>query len=249
MIPVRARGFILTELLVTGLIAAFLMLGIVQMAAGVSRGLLLIESGSDTLQGGRFVIEQIRNSAMSAAFNPTPWEPEARINALGHATADGGTGANDILMLRQWSDRNCYGNANSTTDALGNPVFFLLDSKFEVTSGGNLAHSCWYGPDDSSMTRQINRLGIVQGVESFQVLYAEDTDADRQANRLVRAGRWNDIDRILGLEIGLLVGAEKTPGGGSPALFSVLDETVTPPQDGRIRKTWTASIPLVSKLR
>ena len=243
------NGFVLTELLISGLLAAFLMLGIVQMAAGVSRGLLLLESQSDVSQGGRYAIDQVRDTVMSAGFNPTPWEPGSRIIPLGEATLDGGSGASDVLMLRQLSDRNCYGNTNSATDGQGNPVFYLRESKFDVTPSGNLAHTCWFGPQGGPMVRQINRQGIVQHVETFQVLYAEDTDGDRHANRLVRANHWNDIEQVVGLEVGFLVTTDQPVGGTSPTSFSVLDERISPPPDGRLRKTWITSIPLVSRLR
>ena len=246
---IRNKGFVLTELLIAGLLATFLMLGVVQMAAGVSRGLLLVESQSGSFQGGRFAIDQIRDSAMSAGFNPRPWEPDTHVVALGDATQDGGYGASDILMMRQASDRNCYGNTNDATDEQGNPAFFLRESKYEVTAAGNLAHSCWFGATEASMVRQINRQGIVQHVESFQVLFAEDTDGDRHANRLVRANHWNDINQVVGLVIGLLVTTEQPLGGAGPSSFTVLDATITPPSDGRLRMTWTASIPLFSKLR
>jgi Tfp pilus assembly protein PilW len=81
---------VLTELLVAGLLAAFLMLGLIQMAAGVSRGLLLIESLSQSQQGGRFAVDQIRDGVMAAGFHPSPWDGSSTIPGLGEETSDGG---------------------------------------------------------------------------------------------------------------------------------------------------------------
>ncbi len=83
-------GFVFTELLVAGLISAFLMLGLVQMAAGASRGLLLIESLSQTQQGGRFAITQMRDVVMAAGFDPLPWQRAAALQGLGVNSSDGG---------------------------------------------------------------------------------------------------------------------------------------------------------------
>jgi len=242
-------GFVLTELLIAGLLTTFLMLGIIQMAAGVSRGLLLIESQSATHQGGRFAIDQIRNTAMSAGFDPYPWDSDTQFPALGENTRDGGAGGNDSLVVQLRSDHNCYGNPNSTPGDDGRPAFFLRESTIEVTPAGNLAHTCWFGPDGTSMVRQINRQGLVQHVDSFQVLYAEDTDGDQHANRLVRANGWHDANHIVGLEVGLLVASKQQIGGEASAAIAVLDETITPQADVRLRKTWTSSIPLFSRLR
>lgn len=245
----RDTGFVLTELLVAGLLTTFLMLGIIQMAAGVSRGLLLIESQSHTQQGGRFAIDQIRSATMAAGFNPAPWEGDGEVSALGDATSDGGPGGNDILVLRQQSDKNCYGNPNTSLDGSGNPAFFLRESTFEVNASNNLAHTCWFGPDSGSLVRQINREGLVQHVDSFQVLFAEDTDGDRLANRTVRAGAWLEPSQVVGVQLGLLVASEKPVSDHVPPTFTVLDEVVTPQSDGRLRKTWTTNIPMVSRLR
>jgi hypothetical protein len=242
-------GFVLTELLVAGLLAAFLMLGLIQMAAGVSRGLLLIESLSQSQQGGRFAVDQIRDGVMAAGFHPSPWDGSSTIPGLGEETSDGGLDGNDVLVLRQLSDKNCYGNSNTILDGNGRPAFFLRESIFEVTANRNLSHTCRFGPDGGAMVRQINHQGLVQKVESFQLLYAEDSDGDRLANRLVRAGNWNDISNITGIEIGLLIATKESLGEPQTSTMMVLDQAVTPAPDGRLRQVWTTTIPLVSKLR
>lgn len=242
-------GFVLTELLVAGLLAAFLMLGLIQMAAGVSRGLLLVESLSQVQQGGRFAVDQIRDGVMAAGFHPSPWDEGGTISGLGEESSDGGSGGNDVLVLRQLSEKNCYGNSNPILDGNGLPAFFLRESTFEVTARSNLAHTCRYGPNERVMVRQINRQGLVQEVESFQVLYAEDNDGDRLANRQVRAGNWNDISNIAGIEIGLLIATKESLGEPQTSTMTVLDQAVTPASDGRLRRVWTTIIPLVSKLR
>lgn len=245
-------GFVLTELLVAGLIASFLVLGLVQMAAGASRGLQLVESLSGSQQGGRFAVDQMRDAIMGAGYHPAPWAsgPMAGVVAT---SSDGGPGGNDILTVQQFSDRNCYGNPNPVVDEHGNPAFFVRESTFERNTSANLAHTCYYGPEGGAMVRQVNRQGLVQGVESFQVLYAEDTNGDLRPERRVRAGNWNNASALVAVEVGLLLASEEVVaedlGEDMSGAYTVLDESLTPASDGRLRRVWRAHIPLGGKLR
>lgn len=242
------RGFVLTELLVAGLIASFVVLGLVQMAAASSRSLQLVEQLSATQQGGRFALEQVRDAIMGAGYQPMPWD-SAAVPALGASTADGGTGASDVLTVQQLSDRNCFGNTNPVTDETGEPAFYLRESTFERNASANLAHTCFYGPPGGVMVRQINRQGLVQGVESFQVLFAEDRDGDLRPETRVRAGNWQNIHAVSAIEVGLLLAGNQEIGEDRSTSYMVLDEAVTPASDGRLRRVWRATYPIGSKLR
>ncbi len=242
-------GFTLTEMLVASLISAFLMLGLVQMAAATGRGLRLIESLSETQQGGRFAVTRMREELMAAGYHPAPWEAHGSLTGLSENSVDGGGAGSDELVVRQWSDRNCYGNFNPILGDDGHPAFFVRESAFERSASGNLAHTCHYGPEDGPMVQQVKREGLVRKVESFQVLYAEDTDGDRRADRRVRARNWASLGNVLGVELGLLLATEESLGGAEPLPFSILDQVVTPPPDGRLRRVWKTTIPFGSKLR
>ena len=247
-LPGNGAGFVLTELLVAGLIAAFLLLGLIQVAAATSHGLRLVESLSQTQQGGRFAIDQMRDAVMAAGFRPQPWADIA-LAGLSEESIDGGPGGSDVLVVRQLSDRNCYGNLNSTLDGDGRAAFYIRQSTFERTAGGNLAHTCFYGANEGALVRQINRQGMVSGIESFQVLYAEDTDGDSKADRRVRADHWNEIEGVVGVQIGLLLASEEPVGDRDASPLTVLDESVMPLSDGRLRRVWTTTFSLGFKLR
>lgn len=242
-------GLVLTELLVAGLMMAFLMLGLVQMAAAASRGLLLMESLSQPQQGARFAVQQLQRVVMGAGYSPEPWTRSAPLEGIGDESEDGGSGTDDVLAVRQISDRNCFENPNPVVDASGAPLFYLRHSIFETTAGDNLAHTCYYGPEGEAMVRQINRQGLVQGVESFQVLYAEDLDGDAGADRRVRAGRWDRRENVVGIDVGILTSSEKALAGGAAEPLTVLDQTIVPASDGRVRTVWTIAIPIGSRLR
>lgn len=245
----NSAGLVLTELLVAGLVAAFLMLGLVQMAAATSRSLTLIESLSESQQGGRFAVEQVRDAIMAAGFHPEPWNSDTLELGITADTADGGAGESDLLVLRRHSDRNCFDRLNPALDGEGRPAFYLRESRFERSGSGNLAHTCYYGPDESALVRQINRSGLVQNVESFQALYLEDSDGDQRVDRRVRAGNWVASENVMGVQLGLLLATAEAVGQNDTTPLNVLDEAVTPPLDGRLRRVWTTTVPLGFKLR
>lgn len=246
---VTQSGFVLTELLAAALITSFLMLGLVQMATATTRGLSLVASLSRSQQGGRFAVQQMQSAVMAAGFNPAPWGATGEPLGLSDDSQDGGAGGDDKLVVSQISDRNCFDLPNPVTDVSGNPAFYLRISTFERSGSGNLAHTCFYGPDAGTLVRQINREGLVQNVESFQLLFVEDTNGDRRADRRVRAGQWGDAEHVLGVEVGILLKSEGVVGDAAPPTFQVLDETVSAPGDGRLRRVWTFSIPFGSRLR
>ena len=94
----------------------------------------------------------------------------------------------DRLVLRLWSDTNCFGNLNQARDGNGNPVFYLQESLFDLNSSKNLAHTCRYGAAEGELVTQINHQGLIQNVESFQALYGEDVSDDGRIDQWVKAG-------------------------------------------------------------
>lgn len=244
-----STGLVLTELLIAALISSILMLGLVQMAAGTSRSLHLIESLSDAQQGGRFAIDQVRDAAMAAGYVPAPWARSGAVPDGLDESVDGGPGHSDVLTVAHLSDRNCYDTFNPVHDGEGRPAYFLRESTFERTAAGNLAHTCHYGPEGGTRVRQINREGLVRRVESFQVLYAEDLDGDGYADRRVRAGQWQDARQVLGIQLGVLVATEEPVGDHTTQPLAVLDEAVAPPADGRLRRVWATTFAMISKPR
>lgn len=86
---------------------------------------------------------------------------------------------------------------------------------------------------------------LVEGVENFQILYGEDTNADRVADTYVTADAVGAWERVVSLKLGLLV---RTPDDAradpDTATYTVLGTTVDPPDQRRIRRvvTWTIAL-------
>ena len=90
-------------------------------------------------------------------------------------------------------------------------------------------------------------------VESFQVLYGEDADLDGNIERWVAAGQWSDPQHVLGIRIGLLLASENAVADQQtipPAEpLRILDATVTPPADGKLRRVVEFAVALRGRAR
>lgn len=90
---------------------------------------------------------------------------------------------------------------------------------------------------------------LAEGVENLQLEFGEDEDGDRVADRFGRADEVTDWDNVVTARIGLLVAS----AGGrvtddDPRTFDVLDETVGPFADGRLRQVVTFDVALRNRV-
>jgi len=86
------------------------------------------------------------------------------------------------------------------------------------------------------MVTQVQRQGLVPGVESFQVQYGEDVDDDGNVDRWVAADQWQDPHGIKGMKLGLLLASEDAVAEPVTSLHRVLDVVVTSGPDGKLRR-------------
>ena len=236
------RGFSLVELMIALVASGILILGIVHLAQAAGSSFRLQQNLGAIQENARFALQTIGLEAEQAGYRHQPWQADSEIAALSASAADNVSPKGDLVAFQRWSRRNCFANDNPVTDERGLPRFYLRVSGFSVSASGSLAHSCRYGPDGASLVTQINRLGLIEHVESLQALYAEDTDGDGNAERWVRAGDWADEAGILGIRIGLVLAGPDRLGVEMPIHTMVLDEVVSLPPDGHVRRIYTASM-------
>jgi type IV pilus assembly protein PilW len=231
-----ARGMTLIELLIALALAAFLVLGLVQIVAAASAAGGLQRNQAELLDRARFAIGILGRAVRPAGYRPEPWNSDYAPDALGADNLGGASAAGDRLQLRTWSDRNCFDNRNPDRDADGRPRFYLRESVFDLTADGSLAHTCRYGPGPGNLTTQIPRQGLLPGVESFQVLYGDDSDGDGNIDGWARAGQWTDAQSVLGVQIGLLLASDDVVAEPVGETFDVLGTRLQAPADGRLRR-------------
>jgi hypothetical protein len=131
--------------------------------------------------------------------------------------------------------QNCYGNENPIKGSDGQPAFHLLQTRFKVNANNNLAITCRYGPDASSLTTQINNYGLVEDVESMQVLYAEDRNEDKIADSWVTGQSWQQESNIRAIKIALLLSTRQPFDQPASEQITLLNETLSTPADGHLR--------------
>ena len=171
-------------------------------------------------------------------FSPEPWNPGHQLSGLADGNADSVGSGSDRLAVRSWSDLNCFDNRNPDLGASGQPAFYIREAQFDLNSGNGLTWQCRYGPSEAGMVTQIRRQGFVQNVESFQVLFGEDTDGDGAIDRWVQAGQWETPDQVLGMRFGLLLASEDRVAEQHSPGFQVLDKALEKQADGRLRRVF-----------
>jgi type IV pilus assembly protein PilW len=237
----KFSGMTLIELLIAMLIGSILLAGLLQIAISSRSSFRLQEGLAEVQENGRFLIDSIADIFRQSGYNPEPWVIPVANTILLDETSDAVRIHGDRVAIRGWSDRNCFGNLNPVTAASGQPEFFIKESVLEQNASRNLAHTCRYGPATDQLTTQIQRQGLAQNVEALQLLYAEDLNADGEADRWVPGGSWADEKNVIGLQLGLLLRSSDSVIERRQQTFNVLDHTIRTPADGRLRRVFTFS--------
>lgn len=245
----RQRGFSLLELMIGVCLSTLLLSGIMQLVSGSVSAYRLQLGLGQVQDSGRYARDVLLSHTVQSGFHPQPWLNPLGFPALTGDSVDGGASAADQLGLQRWSRQNCYGNANPVTDGDGRPAFYLLRARFSVNASNNLAIRCQYGPDASSLQTQVNNFGLVEDVESMQVLYAEDRDDDGVADGWVKAGEWLQESNVRAIRLALLLSTQQAFDKAASTDLTLLDQAITTPADGHLRSVWTLTAAIRGRLR
>ena len=244
--PIRTvdQGFTLIELMIGMLLSTLLLSGIVALLGGSVSTYRLQLNQSQLEESARYARDVLITHITQAGFQPEPWQPLPGFTAVTEESVDGESSASDQLGVQRWSQTNCYGNDNPVQDVDGQAAFYLMQVRFSINNSNNLALTCRYGADKFQLVTQVNNLGLVEGVESLQVLYAEDRNGDNQADGWVTAGAWANERNIRAIKLALLLSTEQAFEQAVSRQITLLDETLATPADGHLRrvKTLTAAI-------
>jgi len=242
------RGFSLMEVMIAIFLSTVLTTGIVQLVSGSVSAYRLQLSQSHLEESGRYARDVLTSHIAQAGFQPEPWQSQTQIPALTDETLNRDSLSGDQLGLQRWSMKNCYGNENPVTDGDGEPAFYLLQTRFLVNANQNLAMTCRYGPDVSRLKTQINNFGLVEGVESMQVLYAEDRNGDEYVDRWITGQAWQGENNIRAVKVGLMLSTQQVSGQAAYEQITLLDEAITMPADGHLRRVSTFTVAIHGRL-
>lgn len=232
------------EVMIGMFLSTVLISGIVSLLGGSVSAYRLQLSQSQLEESGRYARDVLITHITPAGFQPDPWQDQTVLPALTDESLDSGSFASDQLGLQRWSRYNCFGNENTDLGVDGQPAFYLLQSRFGVNGSNNLAITCRYGPDASQLQTQMNNFGLIEGVESMQVLYAEDRDGDDIADGWVRAQSWLQESNVRAIRVAFLLSTRQAFDQSASTQFTLLDESISTPADGHLRsvKTLTSAI-------
>ncbi len=230
-----SRGFTLVELIIVMTLTGLLITGLVQIASAASSSTRLQRNQSQIQENARLAINQLSSAIRQSGFSPRPWDANFPRLGLSENSLDQFTVSSDRLIISDWSDVNCFNNLNTKFDSFGEPAFHIREFQFDLNNSNGLTQQCRYGPSPGSLVTQIRRQGLVQGIESFQLLYGDDPDEDGSIEAWVKAGNWSDPQNVLGLRVGLLLASEEPVTERAPATFTILDSIVRKRADGRLR--------------
>jgi hypothetical protein len=200
-------------------------------------------------ESGRYARDVLISHINQAGFQPRPWEESPALPAITAETINGNAAAGDQLGLQRWSDRNCYGSENPVKDSDGRAKFFLLQTRFQVSPANNLAMTCRFGPDASQLITQVNNYGLVENVESMQILFAEDRDGDNIADAWVLGQAWNQEGNIRAIKLALLLSTQQRVEPAGNEQITMLDELIDPPADSRLRRVSVLTAAIRGRLK
>jgi len=242
-------GFSLIEVMIGVFLSTILMSGIVQLLGGSVSAYRLQLDQSQLEESVRYARDVLVTHIAQAGFQPEPWQNLAGIPAVTDEALNGVSATADQLGLQRWSRTNCYGNDNPVSDGVGQPAFYLLQARFMVNTTNNLAITCRYGPDAASLQTQMNNFGLVEDVESMQVLYAVDRNGDTLADGWVTAQAWQQESNILAVKVALLLATKLPFDQAGSTQITLLDESISPPADGHIRRVRTLTTAIRSRMK
>ena len=247
MVKQRANGMTLLELMIALGLAAMLSVGLVQIASAAASSTRLQRNQAQIQENARLAITMISRYVREAGFNPRPWDVNLPEMGWDGGSIESASINSDRLVVRSWSDRNCFDNRNPKTDPEGLPAFYIRVSSFELNSSHGLTWECRYGPSLTELVTQVRRQGLVQNVDSFQALFGEDTNQDHVVDRWVKAGHWNQATGISGVRLGLLLSSEDRVSEPVKYTFPVLDATARSRADGKLRRVFEFAAAIRSK--
>jgi len=178
-------------------------------------------------QSGQFALQFLATEIRQAGYVDKPWLGQS-LSAIDENSADTGS-SGDQLAVQYYSDQNCYGSKNTSTGSNEKAPFYLKEVRFALRESQNqLTWWCAYGTAAGESVVQVNNQTLVDRIDSFQVLYGEDSDSDGNPDKWVTAGNWESPDNVAVITLALLIADESPRQGSAETSYKVLDYDTGP---------------------
>ncbi len=230
----RQKGFTLIELMIAALLGIILLGGMIQIFIGSSQTFRVQRAIAEVQDKGRTAMDFISREIENAGFGGNGLVSSAFATLSQNVVFTGGTsngtgaGNNDVIRIQYTGNRDCTG-ANIAAP-------FLVVNTFDVNAG----------------ELRCNGQPLINGLESFQVLYGVDSNNDsfvdqyQTANRVIATANQGNV---IAVRIGMIVASD------SARVFSndvsqnikILDEVALTKNDRRLRRKFTSTTMLANR--
>jgi type IV pilus assembly protein PilW len=222
--PSRQRGFSLTELMVAVVVGLVLTIVVSQVFLGNKDAFRTQDDASRIAENARFIQLILNRTARNTGYtywNPgagqqfkAAWTTPAFKPQLAGLNATGPNGSDEVTVFFYGSSQvaggahdgtvlTCHGVGVSDNTVI-NPAsnrFFVAVSTVATGGDGRPALFCTSIYNNITVTRE-----LVPGVESFQILYGEDKNADYVPDRWVPANAAGlDMTKVVALRVGVVL--------------------------------------------
>jgi type IV pilus assembly protein PilW len=267
-----ARGMTIIELMVAMVLGLLLTAIIITMFSSAKASYRLQDGLTRIQEDGRVAVTLIGEEVRKAGFRKPVWnDPKNGYSPITDGSVNGASNGNDTLQFMYMSDTDCTGAVNATIDPeTTEPVADYKQMTFAVDGNGTLLWSCAFGTQPDNLAVQSANQPVIDGVESFQVLYGVDTDFPpdfsinawttvdniepkasvcMQSQYLCESGGYLS-DMLSGVPVAiklavLIASPESAEGTTTSQTFNVLDVPVTvSDSDQLMRKVYTTTITL-----
>lgn len=225
------QGLTLVELMVAATISLLLMAGVIQvfMSSKVSHNL---QNGLGRLQeNARVALDILSLNISMAGFNTGTGTVNKfnTANTLENSTANATLGftvsngkASDVIEINYLSATDCLGQASGGT---ATDRYYIDGTNLMCLGNG-------------SATPGI----IAEGVENMQILYGEDSDADKIADRYINASNIA-ANPIVSVRIALLINTTENTGTVDTNSYALLNTPLLGPfNDNQLRRIFIRTI-------
>lgn len=221
------RGIAIVELMIVVAISSFMLLAITSLFVGNSRTLKTQNAMSEMNDNGRYALNRIATEIRMLGYRDQDYLDGPLENAL--EATNGTTGATDVLEITYEANFDCNRTAVGASGYVTNV--------FEVINGALYCN---------------NQL-FVKGIENFQVMFGEDLDGDRVANRYVRPDSASLVmDQVVSIQLGIISVSSASGGaaglGGTDTASTTGDIQDTATSADRIRRTYTITVALRNRI-
>lgn len=219
---------------------------------------LAVGTSATTVVSGTDVISINRGSDTGVRLTGNMTTVNANVQ-MSTATAGGLFQADDILFISDCENADVFaannvsggsgtttiahsnavniGNNLSTTYGVDAEVMTFINSYYYIgtNAAGNEALYRYSMGNAGVMTAQ----ELVEGVQDMEILYGEDTDADRTANLYVDADAVTDMTQVVSVRISMVVRSLED---------NITTAVIAPFNDRRLRRTFTTTITIRNRV-